>query len=124
MKQNVKYEYEFKIKKSGQTPDLKNFFVSDYAKEMMGKPEFTIGAAEDVNIRVYSVDALGVTGWSETKFFGQEGWEYLKTLGLAPCLPDDAPYIRMVHDMQKQNEWIRIAHDPILRAGFITRQPR
>lgn len=117
--------YEFTIRKDGT--DAKGFekrldgkfFVSNYAKEMMGKPEFTIGPAEEsVTIRIYRADALGVAGWSETKFFGPKGWEHLKGLGLTKCLPDDAPCIREVHDKQELDEWIRVAHDPISVGGY------
>jgi hypothetical protein len=123
-KKPAEHLYAFKIRKDGANAEALQkrmdgtFYVSDNAKAMMGKPEFTIGATEDVGIRVYRVDALGVTGWSETKFFGPEGWKHLKTLGLAPCLPDDAPYIRIVHDTQKLDEWIRVAHDPISARAY------
>ena len=115
--------YEFIIHKDGANVDKlqkqmdNGSFVFKYAKEMMEKKEFVIGPIEDVVIRVYRADVLGVSGWSEAKFFGSKGWKHLKGFNLAECLPDDAPYIRRAHDKQKPGEWIRVAHNPILALG-------
>lgn len=114
--------YEFRIHKDGaDVPTLisrlrPTFFVSDYAEGMMGK--MTIGPVEDAVIRVFNAKSLGVTGWSETDFFGPKGWKHIKQFGLAKCLQNDAPYVRTAHSEQELNERIRVAHNPVSSDGF------
>ena len=115
-KSTLKYEYEFKIKKDGKTPPLKDVFISDNAKEMMGKVEQ--GVKEDITLQVFRADTLGVDGWTETDFFGEKGFKHLQSLGLAKCSPDDAFYLRESYKDQPIYEWIRVAHDPISADGY------
>ncbi|MSR71308.1 MAG: hypothetical protein EXS50_01365 [Candidatus Taylorbacteria bacterium] len=115
-----KHLHEFHIKKDGAKAETllertrQTFFVSDYAEMMTKNPkEFVVGPTEDVIIRVFDAESLGVTSWSETEFFGPNGFNHVKKFGLVPCLSDDAFGIRAVHYKQKLDEWIRVAHSPV-----------
>ena len=116
--------YEFCIHKDGVlAPALvertkKTFFVSEYAEAMTNnKDKFVVGPAEDVVIRVFDAESLGVTGWSETDFFGMKGFEHVKKFGLTPCLSDDASGLLGAYTDQKLDEWIRVVHPPISTDG-------
>ncbi|MSU55637.1 MAG: hypothetical protein EXS46_03840 [Candidatus Taylorbacteria bacterium] len=117
--------YEFRIHKDGVlAPALvertkKTFLVLKYAEAMTNnKDEFVVGPAEDVVIRVFDAESLGVTGWSETDFFGTKGFEHVKKFGLTPCLSDDAFGLRGAYTDQKLDEWIRVVHPPISAGGY------
>ena len=116
--------YEFRIQKDGAdavtliTQTRQTFFVSEYAEAMANNAnEFVVGPKEEVVIRVFTAESLGVNGWSETDFFGPKGFEHVKQFGLRECLADDAFGIRAVHSEQKLDELIRVAHKPISARG-------
>ena len=120
-----KHLYEFRIKKDGADASTligrtrPTFFVSEYAEAMTeNKKEFIGGPKEDASIRVFTCESLGVTGWSETDFFGPKGFAHIKKFGLDPCVSDDAFPIRAEHADQKLDEWILIAHKPISVHGY------
>ena len=120
----LQHLYEFRVHKDGaNAPTLiartrQTFLISPHAEAMtQNKGEFIIGPREEVLIRVFICESLGITGWSETDFFGPNGFEYIKQFGLLPCLSDDAFGIRAAHSKQKLDEWIRIAHVPISARG-------
>ncbi|HEY9584449.1 MAG TPA: hypothetical protein VJI33_02640 [Candidatus Paceibacterota bacterium] len=117
--------YEFRIRKDGAlaatlvTRTRETFYVSEYAEAMTNNAkEFAVGPKEEVIIRVFTCETLGVSGWSETDFFGPKGFEHVKKFGLRECLPDDAFAIRAAHKGQPLDEWIRVAHKPISADGY------
>ena len=94
------------------------YFVSPHARGMMNETQhFIIGPSETALVGVFSAEQLGVTGWLETEFFGQKGWEHIKQFGLVKCMPDDI-YVRMAHPEQEIGEWFRVGHDPIPFDGY------
>ncbi len=117
--------YEFQFEKDGaDAPTLvartrEKFLVSEYAEAMANNvKEFVVGPKEKVIVRVFTCESLGVTGLSETDFFGPKGFERVKKFGLAPCISDDAFGIRATHSEQKLDEWIWVAHPPISADGY------
>ena len=115
-----KHLYEFNIHKDGVSTEIllkrmDGLKVVAYAQDIMESPNFAIGPMEDVIIRVYSAEALGVAGWPNKDFFEKyTGGSYLKKIGLSLCLPDDAPYLILAHDKQPKGESIEVAHEPII----------
>lgn len=124
IRMDLKPLHLFIIKKNGaDAPTLLSamdgtYFVSDFAKGMMGQKEFTIGHPETTLIGVFSYHQLGVTDWPETDFFGPKGWEHIEKFGRAKCLPDDGPYVRIAHPKQELGEGFMVGHDPIPFDGF------
>lgn len=118
-----KHLYEFRICKEGTDATAlveqtrRTFFVSEYAETMTKADKFVVGPKEEVIIRVFTCESLGVAGWVETEFFGPKGFEHVKNFGLLPCISDDAFPIRAAHPNQKLDEWIRLAHPPISADG-------
>lgn len=102
--------HTFTFTKDGTKPDLKDYFVSSYAKEMQEK--ITEYPKEEVTLGIFSAEQLGVTDWIETDFFGPKGYEHISKLGLSKCTLDDALYLRIAYTKQKLYEWIQVMHDP------------
>ncbi|MFA6228216.1 MAG: hypothetical protein WC668_03445 [Patescibacteria group bacterium] len=93
-------------KKGGQT--------SDWAKDIMGKPEFAVAKKETKEkLIILAVADLGFKGGAKLK----DIYEQAKKLGLEFCPPETGPQLRLQYTDQPLGEWILIGMEPISGSG-------
>lgn len=79
--------------------------ISDYAKSMMGNPDFIVGEnREEAKLIHLSVADLGF----KTSATTDQIFERAQALGLELCPPDTGPNYRLQYKDQPLNEWVRI----------------
>ena len=88
--------------------------ISDWANDILGKPEFVVTEKEtEVDLVVVSVAELGFKkGATLEKIYARA-----KELGLEFCSPDVGPQLRLQYKNQPLNEWLRIGMNPIRDSG-------
>jgi len=86
------------------------FKISDWTRDILGKPQFTVATEEtEVNLVVVSVADLGFPkGATRAQIYTRA-----KQLGLKLCPPEVGPALRLQYSDQPQGEWLLIAMEPI-----------
>ena len=92
--------------------DAEGFRVSDWARDIMGKPGFVTSAKSvDVPFARCRVSDPGFTEKPTTvELFDRNR---LAGLGLDLCQPEDGPYLRLGFPEQRANDWFWMAMEPI-----------
>ncbi len=87
------------------------FGISDWARDILGKPGFTVAAKEqEIDLVVVSVKELGFPDGARR----DQIYERAKEYGLELCPPEVGPQLRLQHKDQPLDEWLLIAMEPIL----------
>jgi len=88
--------------------------VNDRAKDILGKPAFTVATKEtEVDLVKVSVAELGFT--ENTRY--EKICERAKELDLLLCPNEVGPQLRLQYKDQPKDEWIRVAMESILNSG-------
>lgn len=91
--------------------------IGNWAKDIFNKPEFpefTVAPQEtEVDLVVVSVAELGFKEGTTRQNICKRAHE----LGLALCLAEVGPQLRLQYQDQPKNEWILVAMDPITDSG-------
>ena len=92
------------LKKSGNK-------ISDWANDILGKPEFTVTSTKEVEVGLVniSVAELGFPNGATRK----EIYQKVKELGLELCPPEVGPQLRLQYQNQPMNEQLFIGMEPI-----------
>lgn len=85
------------------------FFVSDYAKDIMGKPAWKPGEKERVKFARVKISDLGFTKHPTTR----EVWARITELGHSLCEPGDGPAIRLALKDQPRGDYFWLAMEQI-----------
>ncbi len=87
-----------------------NCKISDWANDILGKPDFTASTEEqEVELVVASVAELGFpNGATREKIYAKA-----KELGLDLCPAEVGPQLRLQYKDQPMNEWLLIGMEPI-----------
>ncbi len=89
-----------------------NFYVSDWAKDIMGKPAFTTSAeAHEVSFVRVKIGDLGFTKEPTTTELCSR--ERLAGFGLDLCEPEDGPSLRLAVSDEPKNDWFWVGMLPI-----------
>jgi len=84
--------------------------ISDWANDIIGKPEFTVNAGEtEVDLVKVTVAELGFKDGARR----DQIYERAKEFGLELCPSEVGPQLRLQYKDQPLNEWILIGMEPI-----------
>ena len=84
--------------------------VGEWAKDILGKPEFTAALKEtEIDLVAILVAELGFKQGATR----QDIYERAQELGLALCPAEVGPQLRLQYKDQPKGEWLLIAMDPI-----------
>ena len=84
--------------------------ISDWANDIIGKPEFTVVAGEtEVDLVKVTVAELGFKNGAQRN----QIYDRAKELDLELCPPEVGPQLRLQYKDQPLNEWILIGMEPI-----------
>lgn len=90
--------------------------IGDWAKDILGKPAFTVSATEtEVDLANVSVADLGFKNGAKRS----EIYDRAKELGLALCPAEVGPQLRLQYLDQPNDERLRIAMEPIADSGRV-----
>jgi len=109
---------ELNAKETSNNPEEK-IYISDYARSMLQKPEFTINSkSEKLNLIKLKVQDLGFPGSATT----DEIYKRANELGLELCPPEVGPHLRLNYEKvfsreQAKGEYFRIAMKQIAGSG-------
>jgi len=109
---------ELNAKETSNNPEEK-IYISDYARSMLQKPEFTINSkSEKLNLIKLKVQDLGFPGSATT----DEIYKRANELGLELCPPEVGPHLRLNYEKafsreQAKGEYFRIAMKQITDSG-------
>jgi len=88
--------------------------ISDWANDIIGKPEFTVIAGEtEVDLVKVTVAELGFKNGARR----DQIYDRAKELGLELCPSEVGPQLRLQYKDQPLNEWILIGIEPIRASG-------
>jgi hypothetical protein len=88
-----------------------NCKVSDWASDILGKPEFSVAATKEIEVDLVniSVSELGFpNGATREKIYKRA-----QELGLQLCPPEVGPQLRLQYKDQPMNEWLLIGMKPV-----------
>ena len=84
--------------------------ISDWANDIIGKPEFVVIAGEmEVDLVKVTVGELGFKDGARR----DQIYDRVKELGLEICPPEVGPQLRLQYKDQPLDEWILIGMEPI-----------
>ncbi len=87
-----------------------NMRISDYAKDILGKPQFTVTTEEtEIDLVIVSVEKLGFKDGAKLK----DIYARAKEKGLQLCSNEVGPQLRLQYEDQPRYEWLVIGMEPI-----------
>ena len=90
--------------------------ISDWANDIIGKPEFVVIAGEmEVDLVKVTVGELGFKDGARR----DQIYDRVKELGLEICPPEVGPQLRLQYKDQPLDEWILIGMEPIRSSGGV-----